>query len=463
VTHSQSSPKEEQPLDKQHASNLDTKRIEVTSQFLESIRGNFPRVECDANGRRRIFFDNGAGSLVLGRAVEAEAKARLDYSANTGESSWESKMNEQVMAQGREAVSDFLAAPSGDCIFAGESASDMLFHLSYAISKEMKRDENIVLTEYEHYSNITPWTELENRKIVREVRFARFDPENGILDLSHLASLIDRKTRVVSVTGIANALGTRTPVGEVFKLAREVDAFAVLDAVHMVPHVPIDVTKLNCDFAVFSGYKLYAGRGSYMYGKRELLEAMKPYRVDPNPDIPPHKWELGTQDQARFAAVTAVVDYLSWLGSEVEKEVRDRISEYAGRRRLLKAAMVWIEEYEKSLSVAMLGGTGKAVGMPAIRGVETYGLKDPGRADLRAPTFSFNIAGADPYEVAEYLWEKHAIVLLAENGGGFYSKALRTYGKSVGVRASLVHYNTVDEVEAFLTALAETAKHFTAP
>jgi cysteine desulfurase family protein (TIGR01976 family) len=433
------------------------------SRLHEAVRREFPRADADANGRRRIFFENAAGSLVLQRVVEAEAKARLDWSANVDGPFWESKMNEEAIMDGRKAVRDFLNAPSEDCVISGESATSILFNLSYALSKEMSGTENIVLTEYEHYANISPWLELEQRGVVKEVRFAKFNPNDGQLDVSHLASLLDERTRVVSLAGVSNVLGSKTPVAQVFKLAKEVGAYTVLDAVHTVPHIPVDAQSLGCDFVVFSAYKVFSRRGSFAYGRREFLENLKPYRVEPAPDKLPGKWEMGTRDQALFASITAVIDYVDWLGSQVEAEVRDEISNYAGRRRTVKAALSWIEKYEQTLSNAMLGGTNGVQGMQTMRGLEVYGMKDPSRTHLRVPTFTFNIVGADPFQVAQYLWDKHGIAVLAEDGGGFYSRTLRTYGKSVGVRASLIHFNTVQEVETFLLGLADTVKHFNAP
>jgi selenocysteine lyase/cysteine desulfurase len=264
------------------------------------------------------------------------------------------------------------------------------------------------------------------------------------------------------VAGVSNVLGSKTPAAQVFKLAKEAGAYAVLDGVHTVPHIPVDVMKLGCDFAVFSAYKIFSRRGSFAYGRRELLESVKPYKVKPAPDQPPGKWEMGTRDQALFASISAVMDYLNWLGSNVESEVRDEIAEYAGRKRALKAALSWIQKYERSLSNAMLGGINGVQGMQTMKGLEVYGVKDPSKTHLRVPTFTFNIVGADPLQVAQYLWDKHSIAVLAENGGGFYSRTLKTYGKSVGVRASLVHFNTIQEVETFLRALADTVKHFAA-
>jgi len=430
------------------------------NELLKNIRREFPQAEIDASGRRRVFFENAAGSLVLKRAAEAEARSRIECSSNVGGPCWESKKNEETILDGRRCVANFLNAPSEECIVSGESATSLLFHLSYTLSKEMTGAENIVLTEYEHFANISPWLELQRRGVVKEVRFAKFDPNDGMLNLSHLASLIDKETRVVSVTGVSNALGSKTPIDEVFRLAREVDAYCVLDAVHTVAHIPLNVEGVGCDFAVFSAYKLFSRRGSFMYGRRELLEDLEPYKVEPAPNDPPEKWEMGTRDQALFASMAAVMDYLEWLGTVTEKEVRSKVDAYSGKRRLLKAALSWIEMYEQTLSNAMLNGTEKVKGMNSMKGLEVYGLRDPSRIQQRVPTFSFNIRGADPHEVAEYMWDKHAVAVLAENNGGFYSRALRTYGKSVAIRASPLHFNTIEEVETFLLGLDETMKRF---
>jgi selenocysteine lyase/cysteine desulfurase len=434
--------------------------IAIDDQLLKKIRSEFPYAEVDGNGRRRVFFENAAGSLVLRRAADAESKARLACSANVGGPSWESKANEATILEGRKAVRDLLNAPSEDCIVSGESATSLLFHLSYALSREMTGKENIVLTDYEHYANVSPWLELEHRGVIKEVRFAKFNLEDGMLDLQHLASLVDKTTRVVSVTGVANALGSKTPLNEISRIAKDAGAYSVVDAVHTVAHLPIDVQKINCDFAIFSAYKLFSRRGSFMFGKRQLLEDLTPYKVEPAPNNPPDKWEMGTRDQSLFASISAVMDYLSWLGSEVEKDARALLDDYAGRVKTLKAALSWIEGYERTLSKRILTGSSGIKGIQSLKRVETYGLKDPSRIHERVPTFTFNVVGADPFKVAEYMWEKHAIALLAENKGGFYSRALRSYGKSVAVRASPVHFNTAHEVDTFLSSLAETITHF---
>ena len=434
----------------------------MSSELLSSIRANFPRVDKDASGRRRIFFENAAGSLVLQQAAAAEAKARIDCSANVDAPSWESKRNEEVILDGRKDVSDFLNAPEAYSVVSGESATSILFHLSYAISKGLTGRENVVLTDYEHYANISPWLELERRKLVKEVRFASFDPRTGLLDLPHLKSLVDENTRVISVAGVSNVLGSKTPLEQVLRVAKRASAYTVMDAVHTVAHVPVDVQKTPFDFVVFSAYKLFSRRGSFMCGRRDLLRSLQPYKVLPAPEDPPSNWEMGTRDQSLFASISAVIEYLAWLGGKVEQE--ERVAEahgaYSGRRRLLKAALSWIEEYERELSIAMLKGTQGALGLPEIAGVEVYGITDASRVESRVPTFTFNVVGADPMGVAKYLWDRHAIAVLAENHGGFYSKTLNTFGKTIAVRASPVHFNTVEEIATFLRAVEDAAKHF---
>ena len=433
---------------------------ENANQLISSIRKEFPRADADGNGRSRIYFENAAGSLVLQRAADAEAKERIDCSANVGGPTWESIRNEEVILEGRRAVADLLNAPDENCIVSGESATSLLFQLSYAIGKELTGKENVVSTEYEHYANVSPWLELERRGLIKEVRFTKFNRDTAALDLSHLKSLVDDKTKVVSVTGVSNVLGSKTPLDHVLEITKRSSAYTVLDAVHTVAHLPLDVQRTPFDFVVFSAYKLFSRRGSFMYGRKELLNALKPYKVLPSPNEPPDNWEMGTRDQSLFASITSVINYLEWLGGKTESQVAERIKSYSGRRRLLKAALSWIEDYERTLSLAMLRGSSDVQGLPSIRGVELYGVSDPSKVQHRVPTFSFNLQNADAVDVAKFLWEKHAIALLAENGGGFYSRTLKTFGKSIAVRASPVHFNTVAEVMTFLRAVKDATAHF---
>ena len=419
--------------------------------LLEKIMAAFPRASKDLNGNKRAFFDNGTGTLVVGRAAEAEAEARVDCSANVEGIFDESRKADEVILEGRTAVADLLNAPSPDNIVQGESATSLFFNLSYAMSKELTGRQNAVLTEYEHYANISPWVELKERGKLREVRFARLKADEGTLDMEHLKSLIDKETKIVSVAAASNALGTKSPLEEIRNMAKEVSAYFLIDAVHHIAHGPIDVQKLGCDFLVFSGYKLFAPHGSFMYGRSENLESLAPYKVQPAHNIAPVKWEWGTRDQAKFAAIKGSVDHLTWLGEQVREHYAGRFNEYSGRRRILKISLDAIEKYEIELSKAITSGINGLKGLTELSGVRIYGLTDPKRFEERDPTFSFKVKNKPDSEVVSRLWRGG----IASRSEDFYSRALETYGEKAMIRISLVHHNTTDEVAQFLKIMNE--------
>jgi len=394
-----------------------------------------------------VFFDNGTRTLVVGRAAKSEAEARIDCSANVGAVFDESKKADAVILDGREAVADLLNAGSPDTIVSGESATALLFNLSYAIGKELTGKENVVTTDYEHYANISPWVELERRRKIREVKFVRLNKSEGILDLE---SLIDDKTRVVTVTAASNVLGTKSFLEKIGRLAKEVKAYFVVDATHHIAHGPIDVKALDCDFLVFSGYKLFSSHGSFLYGKKDHLETLKPYKVAPAPEYAPYKWEWGTRDQSMFAAVRGVVDHFVWLADQVHNQYGGSFTEYSGRKRSLKVAMDAIEKYEIELSKATLAGFDGIKGLGDMSKVKVYGLTDVNRLKERDPTFAFKVKNMPDDKVVRRLWTEGGIATRAED---YYSRALESYNQQTMMRISLVHYNTLEEVSVFLKTL----------
>ncbi len=421
------------------------------SKFLKKVRKEFPTAEMDPTGRSRAFLDNGAGTLVCRRAAEAEREARTDWSANVGNYFTESKGAGEAILEGRKAVSDFLRADGPETIISGESCTSLLFNLSYAISRDLKGEENIVLSGYEHYANVNPWAELGGSHLIKELRLGQFDLETGILDMENMKSLIDKNTKVVSVTAASNVLGTKTDLAEIAKMAHEVGAVFGVDAVHHVAHGPTDVVKTGCDFFVFSGYKLFSRHGSFMYLKPELIEKLRPYKVDPAPKHGPEKWEQGTRDQAMFAAIRGVIDYLVWLADPAAKEEPKPGPQ---RAAVLRQVMMDIEEYEKDLSRIALDGYGKILGLRYIPGLTLFGPKEAHKKPGRDPTFSFKVNGWEDHELSKELWDKYALAVGAED---FYSTVPAKYKAKTVARATFVHYNTKEEVIALLKALNEIA------
>jgi selenocysteine lyase/cysteine desulfurase len=419
-------------------------------KFLAKVRKEFPAVESDPADRKRAFLDNGAGTLVTRRSAEMESSARIDWSANVGNLFSESKGAEEVILEGRRAVADLLHAGGPETIISGESCTSLLFMLSYALSRNFTGEENVVTTGFEHYANINPWTELGSMGIISELRFAKFHMDNGQLDLEDMKKHIDKKTKVVTVTAASNVLGSRSDLKEIGKMAKEVGAMFVVDAVHHIAHGPTDVSKIGCDVLVFSGYKLFSRHGSFMYMRPELMERLLPYKVDASPKHGPEKWELGTRDQAMFAAITGAVDYLAWLGNPSAKEPPHAGAQRAAR---VRDGLLAAEAYEKELSRIVLDGYGRVLGLRYIEGLKIFGPKLVPRLG-RDPTFSFKLEGIEDHDLSKILWEKYAIALGAED---YYSRVPALYKTKTMCRATFVHYNTKQEAIAMLTALSEIA------
>lgn len=418
-------------------------------ELIEQIRSAFPRAATDLNGRRRAFFDNGTATLVVDKAAKAEAEARINCSANVEAIFDESKQAEVIIQVGRQAVADFLNAPSPATIISGESATSLLFNLSYALGRELDGSENIITTDYEHYTNVSPWVELERRGKIEQVRFSKLNMEEGTLDMDHLQELIDSKTKIIAVTSASNMLGTKTPLKEIGKIAKEAGAYFLVDAVHHIAHGPTDVQDIDCDFLVFSGYKLFSSHGSYLYGKKELLDSLKPFKVKPATNEPPGKFEWGTRNQATFASINGTIEHFLWLADNVSHQYKDEFTEFKNKKRSLKIAMDSIEKYEMELSRAVL------IGIDEIPGVKAFGLTDINRISERDPTFSIEVENISGEELAARLWKEGAI---AARAGHYYSYAQDVYNKPKIYRISLVHYNTLEEVNTFLKTLNEICK-----
>jgi selenocysteine lyase/cysteine desulfurase len=212
----------------------------------------------------------------------------------------------------------------------------------------------------------------------------------------------------------------------------------------------MDVKTLDCDFLVFSGYKLFSSHGSFLYGKKDHLEKLKPYKVAPAPEYAPYKWEWGTRDQAMFAAIRGVIDHFVWLSNKVHSQYEGSFAEYSGRKRSLKVAMDAIERYEVGLSKATLAGFDEVKGLKDMSKVKVYGLTDLNRLKERDPTFAFKVEGIPDDKVVRRLWTDGGIATRSED---FYSRTLESYNQQTMIRISLVHYNTLEEIGVFLKTL----------
>jgi selenocysteine lyase/cysteine desulfurase len=246
----------------------------------------------------------------------------------------------------------------------------------------------------------------------------------------------------VCIGGASNLTGTINDVAGVCRRARAAKAWTYIDAVQSVPHVVTDVQALGCDFLVCSAYKFFGTHQGVLWGRTELLSRLQPYKVRPAPDELPWCFEPGTQSHEGIAGVAAAVDHFAWIG-----ETMGGATESGGRRGAIVAGMRCVYDYEQTLSARLVGG------LKALPGVRVRGLSDRSALSRRVPTVSFTHDRVQPDELAERLGERNFYVW---SGHNYAVEAARTLGvfESGGVlRVGPVHYNSADEIDAFLDAL----------
>jgi cysteine desulfurase family protein (TIGR01976 family) len=316
------------------------------------------------------------------------------------------------------------------------------FALSRAIGRELNSCDEIVVTTLDHDANVAPWRALEEKGIV--IRQVDIRESDCTLDLDDLKRKITSKTKLVAVGYASNAVGTINPVAEITKLAHAAGALMFIDAVHYAPHGPIDVRALGCDFLVCSPYKFFGPHMGTLYGKREHLLRIRPYKVRPAPDSLPDRWETGTQVQELIAGIGAAVDYLAELGRRCDPAAKDR-------RSALLAAYRATRQHEMALLSRLIEG------LLAIPGLRFFGISDPKQFHQRCSTVSIRLANYTPTEIATFLGERGIFTW----DGNYYALNLteRLGVEAVGglLRIGLVHYNTLEEVDRLLAALQDIA------
>jgi len=412
------------------------------AQFdLAWVREQFPSLQLEVNGQPAAFLDGPAGTQVPRRVMDAVQDYFLRANANTCGAFATSRRNDAVIAGARAAIADFLNCTEEEISF-GPNMTTITFALARAFGRELQPGDEIVVTTLDHDANVAPWRALEERGVM--VRQADIRVEDCTLDMEDLRRKIGARTKLVAVGYASNAVGTINPVAEIVRMAHAEGALAFVDAVHYAPHGLIDVRALDCDFLACSPYKFFGPHMGVLYGKKEHLLRLRPYKVRPAPDALPDRWETGTQVQEGLAGVTAAVDYLAELGRRCEPGA-------TGRRKALKAAYQATREHETTLVARLIEG------LLAIRGLTFYGISDARRFGERCSTVAVRLAGHTPLETATFLGERGIFTW----DGNYYALNLAErlgVQKSGGLlRVGVVHYNTAEEVERVLGALQELA------
>jgi len=345
---------------------------------------------------------------------------------------------DQLIAGARAAAADFLGSDLDEIVF-GPNATTLLFSISRAIGRTLRPGDELVVTRLDHDANVAPWLALAE-DTGATIRHVDFSVEDGTLDLDSLDAALSERTRVVAFTLASNALGTVTPAEEIVRRARHTSAIVVADAVHVAQHRALDVHALGVDLLACSPYKFFGPHMGILYGKRELLGDLRPYKVRPSRDTVPERWETGTLPHESLAGLIAAVDYLAAL------------SGLSGdRRSSVLAGMEAILTHESELSTRFLEG------IRELSGVRLHGIADPERVAERTPTFAIRVGDQPPVETATRLADRGIYVW----DGDYYAlevmDRLGLQSSGGAVRIGFCHYNAVEEVDRVLEALREVA------
>jgi cysteine desulfurase family protein (TIGR01976 family) len=415
----------------------------TAGQFpVETVRGEFPSLN---RGENFIFFDNAAGAQVPQVVFDAVNKHLLENNVQRGGRYAKSREVDAVIARARESVAVLVNARHPSEVAFGMNATSFIRLISLAIGQTLAERNEIIVTDMDHEANIATWLALPNAKFAWwKIR------EDGNLHVEDLQKLLSSRTRVVACTVTSNALGSIVDVAEAAKMAHHVGAEMFLDCVHYGPHGAIDVQAFDCDYLVCSGYKIFSPHMGFLWGRRELLKSLPTFREDFIPDEPPGKIEAGTFVYENVAGLDAAITYLERLGASLGGNL-NRDSENS-RRSNLVTAMNAVRAYEASLSLELLRVLREA-------DATIYGVSDEERMRERVPTFCFNLQKRHPARVTETLAEAGIGV---RDGHMYAPRLMRRLGldpETGVVRASLVHYNTVEEIHRFRDVILPMSRY----
>ncbi len=413
---------------------------EVGQLDVDRVRRDFPILALRVNGRPLVYLDNAATTqkpeLVLRTLDEYYRTSNANIHRGIHPLSDRATRRYE---QARDKVRAFIGAAARESVIFVRGATEALNLVAYAFGrKRIGEGDEIVLSLMEHHSNLVPWQILAREKGA-VLRFIPVGPE-GRLDLAAYRALLTERTRLVTITHVSNLLGTVNPVAEICALARERGIATCVDGAQAVPHMPVDVEAIGCDFYAFSGHKMLGPTGvGCLYGRREVLEAMDPFlgggEMISSVSLDsatwnelPWKFEAGTMNLAQAIGLGAAIDYLTALpgGMAAVRAHEARLLDYAGER------------------------------LRRLPGVTVYG---PARSGDRSGVIAFNVADIHPHDLAQLL-DQEGIAIRA--GHHCAQPLTRSLGVAATARASFSIYNTEAEIDALVTALGKAREFFSA-
>jgi len=379
---------------------------------VEAVRARFSALR-----QPLAFFDGPGGTQVPDSVIDAVARYYRESNANVSGPYETSRRTEALVTQARLTAADFLRCSPEETIF-GANMTTLNFALTRTAAREWNAGDEILVTKLDHDANISPWLELAHDRGLR-VDFVGLR-DDTTLDLDGLERMLSDRTRVVAFPAASNAVGTLTDVKRIVELAHDAGALAWVDAVHYAPHGPIDVSAWGVDVLICSPYKYFGPHLGVAFGRAELLESWRPYKVRPAADQPlGHRFETGTLPHELLAGFVAAVEYVESVGWDA------------------------IRSHERELGERFLAGLPENVAL--------YGLPT---IDGRVATFAFNVDGVSTRDAATRLGDAGFAVW---HGNYYAVEVMKQLGleDEGAIRAGIVHYNTAAEVDGLLAAIAE--------
>ncbi len=400
---------------------------------IEAVRARFKALSDD-----RVYFDAPGGTQICEPAIERMVAHLHAGTANSGGAFRTSVEADALSAEAHAAMAELLGGAPQEIAF-GQNMTSLTFAVSRALAKDWQPGDELICTRLDHDANVSPWLRAA-ADCGMTVRWLDFDPDTGEWKLEELAGLLGPRTRLVALGMASNALGTINPVAEAVRIVRaHSEALVFVDAVQAVPHVPVDVAALGADFLVCSPYKFFGPHQGVLWAKGEVVQSVDAYRVRPADAGVAHRFETGTQSFESQGAVLGTVEYLEWLGAQIDPQANSR-------RAKLVAAMEGATAYERQIGTRLLAG------LATIPGLRLWG---PPTMDGRVPTFSFTIQGRHPDAIAEHLAARE---IYAWSGNFYAVEVTARLGLDAEgglLRVGLCHYNTAGEVDRLIAALRD--------
>ena len=400
------------------------------------LRNDFPIFRKKINGKDLVYLDNASTTQKPYTVIESITDFYSNYNSNIHRAVYQlAEEATKMYEQSREKIANFINVRPEEIIFTRNTTESINLIAHSWARLNLKKDDGVAITEIEHHSNIVPW-QILSQEIGTRLEYVGID-ENGFVDLEHMIELISsKKIKLVSLSHMSNVLGTIVPIERIIRIAHENGIPVIVDGAQSVPHMPVNVKNMDCDFLVFSAHKMLGPTGvGVLYAKKEYLDKMKPFlgggdmikevfKFHTDYNEVPYKFEAGTPNIADVVGFGAAIEYLEKIGMENIRKHEIYLTDYA---------------LESMLS---------------LKHVTIYGPRDP---KARGGVISFNIADIHPHDLATIM-NDHGIAI--RSGHHCAQVLMQRLDVPATSRASFYIYNTKEEIDSFVNAIKEAGRIF---